>query len=1070
MIPPEHEHPEASTPDGAHDAALDSATFVKRLEGQRPAVEKHAPVSEIARGAMGIIQKVWDADLQRFLAKKVILSRKPAAAEDSHDEIDPLLLARFLEEAQISGQLEHPGIVPVHELGVDAEGRVYFTMQLVKGRELAEIFELAETDGENWSTTRALGVILKVCEATAYAHDKGVIHRDIKPANVMVGRFGEVYVMDWGLAHIVDATGKAKKSATSDTTMLTLDYARELVNDADGDSMRTMDGDVIGTPTFMSPQQARGRVADLDARADIYSVGALLYRLLSGQVPYVPQGEERTGLQVLRDLLEGPPTPILDLRPDVPRELVAICEKAMARSLTDRYRDMQELAEDLRAFLEGRVVQAFETGAIAELKKWVTRNKSLAAALLSMIFLVIGGLGAIVYVEARGRRAADAQRQIALENAAEAKANEVTANQNAEQARRERANVLRLSAFQQLEDLTAEAAALWPPLPDMVVGFEAWLSRAEGLAGGLHPDEDGHGGHYEQLEALRSRALPADPTVDHDHARYPELAAMRGEMEARTRARTVRRTGTLPEPFELPPESRRRTAEELNRLAWPLVDSQRTEFGRETEGLALARLALVRATSDLQRAEIGDSLAWALFACGRDDRALAASRATLELVTADDRPRFETYVAQLENAIDSESGEAGDLRIEALEDGVEDLGELIADERPLRFASDDDRWWRVQLAKLVAEIEAFSHEESGLIGGLAPGSGWGVERRLSFAREVQQRTVEGSEAQRAWQQAIASIRDIADCPEYRGLVIRPQMGLLPIGRDPESGLWEFGHVMSGEIPIRASDGFLGLDEDTCVVLVLVPGGTFTMGSQRDDPGASNYAASAEEREGPVHPVSLSPFLISKNELTQGQWSRIAGWNPSRYNPDTPPTNIGEITLANPVENVSWEECSLWLGRMGLELPTEAQWEYTARAGSSTEWWTGAERDSLVGAANLADRAATRAGATWSDIADWPELDDGWPVHGVVGSLAANHFGLHDVHGNVREWCRERRGTYGQPVAENNGERVDPEEQARIFRGGGFSNAAVRSRSGMRGAYPKDLRFNDLGVRPTRTLR
>jgi len=1068
MIPPEHEQPRPGVPEDARESASDSTAFVKRLEGQRPPSEKHSLVSEIARGAMGIIQKVWDADLQRYLAKKVILSRKPAAV-DRPSEVDPQLLGRFLEEAQISGQLEHPGIVPVHEVGVDAEGRVYFTMQLVKGRELAEIFELAEAEREGWSTTRALGVILKVCEATAYAHDKGVVHRDLKPANVMVGRFGEAYVMDWGLAHVLGNKGRARDSKSS-TTMLTLDFAREQSEDASGDSMRTMDGDVIGTPTFMSPQQARGRIADLDARADIYSVGAILYRLLAGQVPYVPRGEERPGIDVLRDLLEGPPTPILELRPDVPRELVAICEKAMARGLKDRYRDMQGLADDLRAFLEGRVVQAFETGAVAELKKWVTRNKGLAAALLTVIFLAIGGLAAVVYVEARGRRAADAQRQIALENEIEAKANEVIALRNAEQARRERANVLRLSAFQRIADLQAEAADLWPPLPDRIGDFESWLSRASELAAGLHPDESGdNGGHYEQLEILRARALPADPGVDEEHARFPELSAKRLELEARTAARAVRRGGPPLDPFDLGQERRRRPAAELNQLAWPLVNRQRVVFGRESEGMALARLALARATTDKERAEIGDSLAWAYFACGRDDRALAASRAALALVGPAKQEEYEGYIRDLEQAIEQENGEPGDLRIEALEDAVEDLEELIADERPLRFASDDDRWWCVQLEKLVAEIEAFAHPESGLIGGRSPTAGWGIERRVEFARTVRSRTIEGPEARRAWDSAIASIRDRDTCPAYDGLEIEPQLGLVPIGRDPQSGLWEFAHTMSGDIPIRGSDGVLGLDDDTCLVLILVPGGTFTMGSQNADPEAPNYAAEVGSRETPVHLVELAPFLISKNEITQGQWLRIAGANPSRYNPDTSPTNIGTMTLAHPVESVSWTECALWLERMNLELPTEAQWEYAARAGSTTRWWTGSSQDSLVGAANLADQSAARAGATWPDIADWPELDDGWPVHGTVGSLAANTFGLHDVHGNVKEWCRERRGSYSQPVAKGDGERIEPNEAGRVFRGGSYANSAIRTRSGARSIFTMDQRFNDLGVRPARSL-
>ncbi|HZN57638.1 MAG TPA: serine/threonine-protein kinase, partial [Planctomycetota bacterium] len=154
---------------------------------------------ELARGGMGIILRVWDRDLNRQIAMKVL----PPGARGSPAGALPEHLPRFLEEAQVTAQLDHPGIVPVHELGVDANGRLYFTMQLVKGGELKGIFELARAGKDGWNVPRAVGVVVKACQAVAYAHAKGVIHRDLKPANVMVGRFGEVYVMDWGLARVL---------------------------------------------------------------------------------------------------------------------------------------------------------------------------------------------------------------------------------------------------------------------------------------------------------------------------------------------------------------------------------------------------------------------------------------------------------------------------------------------------------------------------------------------------------------------------------------------------------------------------------------------------------------------------------------------------------------------------------------------------------------------------------------------------------------------------------------------------------------------------------------------------
>src|SRR5262245_30873177 len=177
-----------------------SAAILRRLRAHGSKESRYQKRGEVARGGMGMIQKVWDEDLRRELAMKVVLGESGPA---STREISPKTLGRFLEEAQVTGQLDHPGIVPVHELGLDDQGGVFFTMRLVKGRTLRDVFDELAKGEQGWTQTRVLGLLLKVCEALSYAHAKGVIHRDLKPANVMVGKFGEVFVMDWGLAKIL---------------------------------------------------------------------------------------------------------------------------------------------------------------------------------------------------------------------------------------------------------------------------------------------------------------------------------------------------------------------------------------------------------------------------------------------------------------------------------------------------------------------------------------------------------------------------------------------------------------------------------------------------------------------------------------------------------------------------------------------------------------------------------------------------------------------------------------------------------------------------------------------------
>jgi WD40 repeat protein len=330
---------------------------------------------------MGEVLEAWDPELRRTLALKVL-----QAGGGSSGGQGP---ARFLEEAQIGGRLDHPGIVPVHDLGHDDQGRPYFTMRLVEGTTLQEILARLHAGDDEWNLVGVLGVLLKVCQAMAFAHDHGVVHRDLKPANVMVGPYGEVTVMDWGLAHrLGEEDDRDLRPVLPEVTAL-----------GDGgpkDSpLLTMEGDVIGTPAFMSPEQALGHVHELGPATDVYAVGAILYHAAAGTMPHVALGERVTAGEVWQRVREGPPTPLGRRAPQLPPELIAICEMAMAREPSQRYGDMGALAKDLAAYLEGRVVSAHSTGAAAEARKWVARNRPAALAMaVSLAVVVIGSITA----------------------------------------------------------------------------------------------------------------------------------------------------------------------------------------------------------------------------------------------------------------------------------------------------------------------------------------------------------------------------------------------------------------------------------------------------------------------------------------------------------------------------------------------------------------------------------------------------------------------------------------------------------------------------------------------------
>ncbi|MGH7150863.1 MAG: formylglycine-generating enzyme family protein, partial [Planctomycetota bacterium] len=322
---------------------------------------------------------------------------------------------------------------------------------------------------------------------------------------------------------------------------------------------------------------------------------------------------------------------------------------------------------------------------------------------------------------------------------------------------------------------------------------------------------------------------------------------------------------------------------------------------------------------------------------------------------------------------------------------------------------------------------------------------------------------------------IVSIRDRAQCPIYGGLEIAPQVGLLPIGRDSGSGLWEFAHLQTGEAAERGADGRLVLKEETGLVLVLLPGGTFSMGAQSRDPAGPNHDPQAVGDEGPVHEVTLSPFFLSKYEMTQGQWLRFVGRNPSIYGPETYSANWNRSgrkgDLLHPVERVDWNQCMEACERLGLVLPSEAQWEYAARGGTTNVWWTGSEKESLgrSTAANLADSwAKGHGGSNWTAFEEW--LDDGYTVHAPIGTYAPNAFGLHEVHGNLFEWCRDgyQSGFYARPPERD--PLADPGgSPGRVMRGGAFSDAATRARSADRNISAPEAAGVSLGLRPARVV-
>lgn len=324
-------------------------------------------LQRIGRGGMGSVYLAEDTALGRRVALKVLDLPDPRGE----------LAARLLREARILAQLEHPGIVPVHDVGTLADGRVFYTMKYVEGRRLDRLA------GEAASVPDRLRIFGKICETVAFAHARSVIHRDLKPENIMVGPFGEVLVMDWGIAKILRAAA-APASGDQAATHVSAPAAAGEANGS-GRSATTAHGTVLGTPGYMAPEQARGDIERLDERADIYALGAILRFLLEPHGPE-PHGRELATISAVCAGASGQPLRQRQST-DLPRPLAAVCAKAMAPEAAARYTSVGELAADVARYLDGLPVTAYPETWLDRAGRFLARHR--AWVILLLTYLVV---------------------------------------------------------------------------------------------------------------------------------------------------------------------------------------------------------------------------------------------------------------------------------------------------------------------------------------------------------------------------------------------------------------------------------------------------------------------------------------------------------------------------------------------------------------------------------------------------------------------------------------------------------------------------------------------------------